>query len=156
MLRVGKLSGDSDFRTLDCGFTGRMARWLERRFKALGTEEVALTATNSGTFTVLVSDGAYHNGDYANTGTYQLNYTKVPGQLRGFLGRRRRAIDQRHVELRDNQRWDIDAWSFTANTGDSVVCGWASCPASPISDPGCGFTGRMARWWERAVHRAQA
>jgi hypothetical protein len=41
--------------------------------------EVTLLATNSGTFTVLVTDGSYYNGNYGGTGTYQLSYDKTPG-----------------------------------------------------------------------------
>ena len=43
--------------------------------------EVTLRATNSGTFTVLVADGSYFNGNYGGTGTYQLSYDKAPGAL---------------------------------------------------------------------------
>ena len=41
--------------------------------------EIAITATNSGTYTVLVSDGGY--GGYGNTGTYQLSLAHAPGEV---------------------------------------------------------------------------
>jgi hypothetical protein len=43
--------------------------------------EVTFWATNSGTFTVVVADGSYYNGDYGDAGTYQLSYVKAPGTL---------------------------------------------------------------------------
>src|SRR5204863_6523147 len=39
--------------------------------------ELAVTATNSGTFTVLVSDGNY--GGFGGTGAYRLYFAQFPG-----------------------------------------------------------------------------
>src|ERR1035437_1991244 len=45
----------------------------------VSVEELALTATNSGTFTVLMTDINY--GDFIGTGTYRLYVAHLPGAL---------------------------------------------------------------------------
>jgi hypothetical protein len=81
--------------------------------------EIALTATNSGTFTVLVSDGAY--GGYGGTGTYQLNYIKVPGTFVVSPGDEGGTLTNGTLSVGTISIGDLDAWSFQANTGDSLV-----------------------------------
>jgi len=83
------------------------------------TEEIVLTATNTGVFTVLVADGNY--GDYGGTGTYQLNYLKVPANFVVLP-------DDEGGQLSNGGSYDgtitigdLDPWSFTAATGDNVV-----------------------------------
>ena len=81
--------------------------------------EVALTATNSGTFTVLVSDGSFEG--YGGTGTYQLSYVEVPGTLVISPGDQGGPLTNGTLNAGTITVGDIDAWSFTANAGDSVV-----------------------------------
>src|ERR1035437_446977 len=82
-------------------------------------EEVALTATNSGTFTVLVSDGNY--GGYSGTGTYQLDYLKVPGDYVVPVGDEGGPLTNGTLNAGTISVGDLVAWSFTATNGDSVV-----------------------------------
>ena len=82
-------------------------------------EEIALTPTNSGTFTVLVSDGNY--GGYSGTGTYQLDYLKVPGDYVVPPGDDGGPLTNGTLNVGTISVGDLDAWSFTANAGDSVV-----------------------------------
>src|SRR5205814_2323420 len=45
-----------------------------------GAAEIAVTATNTGTFTVVVADGDLCcNGSIADTGTYRIHLAKSPG-----------------------------------------------------------------------------
>jgi hypothetical protein len=79
--------------------------------------EIAVTATNSGTFTVIV--------DVASgtaTGTYRLTLGKSPGAI--FVapgdegGPMTNGVDYVNNDLPVG---DLDVWTFTANTGDSCV-----------------------------------
>jgi len=84
-------------------------------------EEVALTATNSGTYTVVVSDGSYPAGGYGGTGTYQLNYLGWPGNFvvspgdQGGPMTNGAAVYTGTITI-----GDLDPWLFTACTGDSI------------------------------------
>jgi hypothetical protein len=82
-------------------------------------EEVVLTATNSGTYTVLVSDGNYSG--YYGTGTYQLNYLKLPGGYAVSPGDDGGPLTNGTLNVGTISVGDLDAWSFTATNGDSVV-----------------------------------
>jgi hypothetical protein len=83
------------------------------------TEEVALTATNGGTFTVLVSDGNY--GGFSGTGTYELNYVTLPGELVVSSGDEGGPMTNGELNMGKITIGDLDGWTFTANVGDSVV-----------------------------------
>jgi trimeric autotransporter adhesin len=78
--------------------------------------ELAYTATNSGTFTVLVS--SYYAG---NTGTYVLHLAQfpeafiVPGGDEGGL------MTNGGNFAGTLSLGDLDMWSFTANAGDNIV-----------------------------------
>ncbi len=81
--------------------------------------EIALTATNSGTFTVLVSDGSQDG--YGNTGTYQLNYVDAAQSFVVSPGDQGGPMTNGALYAGTITVGDLDAWSFTANAGDSVV-----------------------------------
>jgi hypothetical protein len=83
--------------------------------------EVTLRATNSGTFTVLVADGSYFNDNYGGTGTYQLSYVKAPGTLVISPGEQGGPLTNGTLNAGTITVGDIQAWSFTATNGDSVV-----------------------------------
>src|SRR2546427_128910 len=55
--------------------------------------ELAVTATNSGTYTVLVSDGNY--GAFGGAGAYRLNLHRISGGARLSAGRRPGPLHQR-------------------------------------------------------------
>ena len=95
--------------------------------------EVALTATNSGTFTVLVSDGSFEG--YGGTGTYQLSYVEVPGTLVISPGDQGGPLTNGTLNPGTITVGDIDAWSFTANAGDSVVVGVGALTSLNYFDP---------------------
>jgi hypothetical protein len=83
--------------------------------------EVTFRATNSGTFTVTVADGENYNYNYEGTGTYQLSYVKTPGTLMVSPGEEGGPLTNGTLNAGTITVGDIQAWSFTATNGDSVV-----------------------------------
>ena len=80
--------------------------------------EIAVTATNSGTFTVMVSDNSAGRNQ---TGTYRLTLAKPgslvvvpPGDEGGPMTNSASATGTIDVG-------DLDVWSFTANVGENIV-----------------------------------
>ncbi len=80
-------------------------------------QELAFTATNTGTFTVLVTDSNASNPD--DTGTYRLHFFQFPGLPV--------ATDDGGVlsngasHLGTITTGDLDVWSFIANPGDNFI-----------------------------------
>jgi RHS repeat-associated protein len=95
--------------------------------------EIAITTTNSGTFTVLVSDGGY--GGYGGTGTYQLNYLKVPGAFVVSPGQQGGSIINGALNFGTISTGDVQAWSLGANSGESVVVRVGMLSSSGFFDP---------------------
>jgi hypothetical protein len=90
---------------------------LQTAANVAGTDwAVAYTATNSGTFTVLVSSFAT-----AGSGTYRLHYLKVPGSFIVPM------LDEGGAMVNGGNYdgtidlGDLDPWTFTANAGDTIV-----------------------------------
>ncbi len=121
VLRAGKLSGGASFQPWlrvygpDGTFVGSTDP------ESIAAAEVTFRATNSGTFTVVVADGFYYNGDYGDAGTYQLSYDKAPGTLVVSPGEEGGPLTNGTLNAGTITVGDIQAWSFTANAGDSVV-----------------------------------
>jgi cysteine synthase len=82
-------------------------------------DELALTATNSGNFTVLVSDSGY--GGYVGTGDYRLTFARMPGAFSVPGGDEGGALTNGGIHKGTIQLGDLDLWSFTAAVGDRVV-----------------------------------
>ena len=80
-------------------------------------ELIAFTPTNSGTFTVLVS-----SSDYANdlTGTYVLHLAQLPEPFIVPTGDEGGPLTNGGNYAGTIDKGDMDMWTFTANTGDSV------------------------------------
>ena len=81
--------------------------------------EIALNATNSGTFTIIVADGGYTG--FGGTGTYQINYVKVPGSFAVTPGDEGGTLTNGSLTLGTISDGDLDAWTFDASTGDNLV-----------------------------------
>src|SRR5437879_13827767 len=82
-------------------------------------EELALTATNSGTFTVLVSDS--QNFFYGGTGAYRLYFAHFPGAFVVPSGDEGGPLTSGSNYDGTNELGELDLWTFTANAGDRVV-----------------------------------
>ena len=81
--------------------------------------EVALTATNGGTFTVLFSDTGY--GGDNGTGTYELYFAQFPGTFVVPAGDEGGSLVSGVDALGTIQVGDLDLWRFTACPGDHVT-----------------------------------
>src|ERR1019366_2106598 len=83
---------------------------------AFGTDaELDLTATNSGTFTALVS--SYASG---GTGTYVLHLARFPGAFIVPAGEQGGPMTNGATYVGTINRADEDLWAFTACTGDPI------------------------------------
>lgn len=79
--------------------------------------EIAVTATNTGTFTLIVDDA----GGVA-TGTYRLTLAKSPGDIFVAPGDEGGPLTNGVTYEGNNlPPGDLDVWSFSANAGDSFV-----------------------------------
>ena len=76
---------------------------------------IAYTATNSGTFTVLVSDG--YTGE---TGTYELHLAQIPEVFIVLAGDQGGAMTNGGNYTGNITLGDLDMFTFTANKGDSI------------------------------------
>ncbi len=81
--------------------------------------EVVFTATNTGAFTVVVSDGTYEGLDDA--GTYQLSYVQVPGTIEISPGQQGGPLVNGTVTPGTITVGALETWTFTATNGDSVL-----------------------------------
>jgi trimeric autotransporter adhesin len=79
--------------------------------------EIAVTATNSGTFTVIVDD---EFGTSA-TGTYRLTLAKSPGTFFVAPGDEGGPMTNGVMNTGTIDVGDLDVWTFTANAGDAIV-----------------------------------
>ncbi len=85
--------------------------------------EVAATATNAGTFTVVVGDAnlALSGDSIGDTGTYRLTLAKSPGAFVVSAGDEGGALTNGATHEATITRGDLDMWSFTANAGEGIV-----------------------------------
>ena len=77
---------------------------------------LSISATNSGTFTVVVS--AF---DLNQTGTYNLNLAKVPGAFATAPGDEGGTLTNGAAIHGMIDLGDLDMWTFNANSGDSLI-----------------------------------
>src|SRR5207249_2177854 len=84
--------------------------------------EIAVTATNTGTFTVVVADG---NLSYpyllSDTGTYRIHLAKSPGAFVVDAGDEGGVLTNGAVQAGTIHNGDLDVWSFDADKGDGIV-----------------------------------
>ncbi len=79
--------------------------------------EVDVTVTNSGTFTVIVSDGG--GVTLWQTGDYRLHFMKIPGNI--ILADNGGVLSNGGNHDGSIELGDLDPWSFQARAGDSLV-----------------------------------
>jgi trimeric autotransporter adhesin len=108
---------------------------------------LSITATNSGTFTVVVSAFALNQ-----TGTYNLNLAKIPGAFATAPGDDGGTLTNGIETPGTIDVGDLDMWSFTANAGDSIELRMGAVNLNPsiqlygpdgklVSSAGSGATG---------------
>ena len=79
--------------------------------------EITVTATNTGTFTVIVDDAV---GTTA-TGTYRLTLAKSPGAVFVAPGDDGGPMTNGVLHTGTILTGDLDMWTFTANNGDKTI-----------------------------------
>ena len=80
--------------------------------------ELALTATNSGTYTVLMADSNF--GDFGGTGAYRLYFAHLPGAFGVGPGDEGGSMVAGADSLGTIQLGDLDLWRFTACKGEAI------------------------------------
>ena len=119
VLRIGQVTGGSYFVPwLRVYGPGEVLIGLPDPAHAYASELV-ITATNGGTYRVEVSDGAY--GGTANSGTYELNFFDIQTGVAVSAGDEGGPLTNGTLNAGTISSGDIDAWTFTASSGDSVV-----------------------------------
>src|ERR1022692_1419578 len=96
---------------------GPNGKLLDSSFGA-SAAEVAVTATNSGTFTVVVGDG---NGALSGTGNYRLTLAKTGDPVVVSAGDEGGPMTNGVMHTGTISTGDLDMWTFTANSGDALV-----------------------------------
>jgi trimeric autotransporter adhesin len=86
---------------------------------AVAAAEVAVRATNSGTFLVLIANDPYYSD--AASGTYTLNLAKTGSPIVVSPGDEGGLLTNGLAHLGTMPVGDLDLWNFTAKTGDNLV-----------------------------------
>jgi len=107
--------------------------------------EIAVTVTNTGTFSLVVDDVV---GTTA-TGTYRLTLAQAPGEIFVAPGDEGGPMTNGAAYQATMPPGDLDVWSFAATTGDSVVSRSAKSQKRITSLPGSDSMARMAHWLRR-------
>jgi len=101
--------------------------------------EVSVRATNNGTFTVVVGDW---NNDFAGSGAYRLTLAKTGSPVVISPGDEGGPLINGQTYTATIDAGDLDVWTITANTGDSIfvamgetVAGSALTPALWLYGP---------------------
>lgn len=114
VLRCGEVSGTSGYNPFIRLFSPGGA--LMAQNNGGGDSFINVRATNSGTFSVIVSSG------FANqTGSYNLRYVKVPGSFIVPPGDEGGPLTNGGTHTGTNSLGDEDMWTFTAEVGDNVT-----------------------------------
>ena len=115
-VRVGAITSTNTF-TPWVRLYGPNGRLLDSGFGALAGE-VSVTATNSGTFIALVSDG---NGALSGSGNYRLTLAKTGDSVIVFAGDDGGPMTNGVMHTGTVLTGDLDLWTFSANSGDALI-----------------------------------
>ncbi len=110
---------------------------LDSDFNAAAAE-VTVRATNSGTFTVAVADGTAARNQ---TGTYRLSLAKTGTPLAISPSDEGGALTNGASYLASIDNGDFDAWTFTANAGESIAVWMGEVTAGSSLYPWLRFYG---------------
>ena len=123
---------------------GRTARCWSTAAGTSTDDLIAYTATNSGTFTALVS-AAIRGG----TGTYVLHLAQLPEAFIVPAGDEGGPMTNGGNYAGTITLGDLDMWSFTANKGDNINVRLGTT----VSLATCNCMGRTGRcWYDRWQH----
>ena len=134
VIRVGEISQTNNF-------TPRI-----RLMNPLGAQQVtgsgpvvvgvAATATNTGTFTVMI-DGVAANA----TGQYRVTLVKVPGAFSVAPGDEGGPMTNGVTHIGNIEVGDVDVWTFSANAGDNLTLRVGEMVAGSSLTPGLWIYG---------------
>jgi hypothetical protein len=116
-LRMGELTNGSAL-TPALWLYGPNGALLEAYGSSSVASEVSVRATNSGTFTVVAGD---FSSFYAGSGGYRLTLAKTGDAIVTSAGDEGGPLTNGVMHTGAIDVGDADIWSFTANTGDSIV-----------------------------------
>ena len=97
---------------------------------------VAATATNTGTFTVMI-DGVAANA----TGDYRVTLVKVPGATTVAPGDEGGPLTNGVTHTGNIDVGDVDVWTFSANAGDNLTLRMGELTAGSTLTPGLWIYG---------------
>ena len=116
VVRIGKITDINTF-TPWIRLYGPNGKLLDSGFGSLAGE-VAVTATNSGTFIIVASDG---NGTRSGSGDYRLTLVKTGDPILISAGDDGGPMTNGVMHLGIVLTGDLDPWTFNATSGDSIV-----------------------------------
>jgi hypothetical protein len=114
VLRCGEVSGTASYNPFIRLFAPGGA--LMAQNNGSGDSFINVRATNSGTFSVIVSSGSANQ-----TGSYNLRFVKAPGAFIVPAGDEGGALVNGGNHNGTNSLGDEDVWSFTAAVGDNIT-----------------------------------
>ena len=137
ILRIGEITDDNTHFDPWIRLFGPDGKQLDSQF-SYSAVEIAVTATNSGNFTVVVGDAAVSNPYLiSDTGTYRLRLALAPEPFAVPPGESGGPLPNGGIGSGTINTGDLDMWQFNANAGDSVIL-----RIGEVTDP----TGRFDPW----------
>ena len=117
VIRIGKITDTSGNFTPWIRLYGPNGKLLGSGFGA-SAGEVAVTATNSGTFLIVASDG---NGALSGSGDYRLTLAKTGDPVLVSTGDEGGPMTNGVMHTGTIATGDLDVWTFSATSGDALV-----------------------------------
>jgi hypothetical protein len=99
--------------------------------------EVAVRATNSGTFLLIAGD---RTGSWSGTGNYRLTMAKTGGPISISPADEGGAMVNGTAYLGSIETGDVDAWTFSARTGDNIVVRMGEVASSSTLTRNCVYS----------------
>jgi hypothetical protein len=115
LIKIGKITSTNNFTPRIRLFNPNSAQ--QALASSTSAAEIAVTATNTGTFTVIVDDVVSTTA----TGTYLLTLVKTGSALVVSPGDEGGPLTNGYAQPGNLPVGDLDAWNFTANAGDAIV-----------------------------------
>ena len=115
IIRVGEITQTNNFTPRIRLFNPNSVQ--QALATASSAAEIAVSATNTGTFTVIVDD----NAGTTATGTYRLTLVKTGDPIMITPGDEGGPMTNGFAHTGSLPVGDLDAWTFTASAGDAVV-----------------------------------
>jgi hypothetical protein len=116
IVRIGEITTTNTF-TPWIRLYGPNGKLLDSGFGTLAGE-VSMTATNTGTFLAVISDG---NGAFSGSGNYRLTLAKTGDAVIVSAGDDGGPMTNGLMHTGIIQTGDLDLWTFNANIGEAII-----------------------------------